>query len=153
MKLASLKGGRDGRLVVVSNDLERCMAATDVASTLQAALDNWSDTRPTLEALSARVNAGEGEPFPVLAGEAFRKQGWAQSALQGQPMAGAAVLAHHVQQFRLPCVGGRSPGIREGGGPGKRAHGNAGQGDSEGMSKGSTRDHRQSLGGATPQPP
>ena len=67
MKLASLKGGRDGRLVVVSNDLERCMAATDVAATLQAALDSWSDTRPALEALSARVNAGEGEPFDQAA--------------------------------------------------------------------------------------
>ena len=67
MKLASLKGGRDGRLVVVSKDLERCMAATDVAPTLQSALDNWSDTRPALEALSARVNAGEGEPFDQAA--------------------------------------------------------------------------------------
>ena len=67
MKLASLKGGRDGRLVVVSNDLERCMAATDVAPTLQGALDNWSDTRPGLEALSARLDAGEGEPFDQAA--------------------------------------------------------------------------------------
>ena len=67
MKLASLKGGRDGRLVVVSNDLERCIAATDVAPTLQAALDNWADTRPALEALSARLDAGEGEPFDQAA--------------------------------------------------------------------------------------
>ena len=66
MKLASLKGGRDGRLVVVSNDLERCLPAEDTP-TLQAALDSWADTRPALEALSARVNAREGEPFDQAA--------------------------------------------------------------------------------------
>ena len=67
MKLASLKGGRDGRLVVVSRDLERCLPAAAAASrehgTLQAALDNWADALPLLEDLSARVDAGEGEPF------------------------------------------------------------------------------------------
>ena len=66
MKLASLKGGRDGRLVVVSTDLERCLPA-EVAPTLQAALDNWADARPALEALSVRVDAGEGEPFDQAA--------------------------------------------------------------------------------------
>ena len=35
MKLASLKGGRDGRLVVVSRDLSRCADASAVAPTLQ----------------------------------------------------------------------------------------------------------------------
>ncbi len=37
MKLASLKWGRDGRLVVVSNDLAWCVEATNVAPTLQTA--------------------------------------------------------------------------------------------------------------------
>ncbi|MHA1543725.1 MAG: fumarylacetoacetate hydrolase family protein, partial [Alphaproteobacteria bacterium] len=41
MKLASLKEGRDGRLVVVSKDLKRMTPAGDIAPTLQAALDNW----------------------------------------------------------------------------------------------------------------
>lgn len=41
MKLASLKGGRDGRLVVVSNDLAWCAEAGHIAPTLQAALDDW----------------------------------------------------------------------------------------------------------------
>ena len=39
MKLASLKSGRDGLLVVVSRDLSRCAEANAVAPTLQAALD------------------------------------------------------------------------------------------------------------------
>ena len=63
MKLASLKDGRDGRLVVVSKDLERYLDAGGYPRTLQAALDNWSEVRPALEELSERVNAGEGEPF------------------------------------------------------------------------------------------
>jgi fumarylacetoacetate (FAA) hydrolase len=68
MKLASLKGGRDGRLVVVSKDLERFLpAGEDFPTTLQAALDNWYDTRPALEELDARVNAGEGEAFDQAA--------------------------------------------------------------------------------------
>ncbi len=60
MKLASLKHGRDGKLVVVSTDLARYIA-TDTK--LQTALDDWADHQPQLQSLSNRVNAGEGEPF------------------------------------------------------------------------------------------
>ena len=63
MKLASLKHGRDGRLVVVSRDLARYLPAIDVVPTLQAALDDWMNTRAALEAISTRLEAGEGEPF------------------------------------------------------------------------------------------
>jgi fumarylacetoacetate (FAA) hydrolase len=63
MKLASLKHGRDGRLVVVSSNLDRYLPASDVAPTLQAALDNWKKTRPALEAIAAKLDAGEGERF------------------------------------------------------------------------------------------
>jgi len=63
MKLASFKDGRDGRLVVVSRDLTLCLPADDIAPTLQAALDDWKTKRPALEALSARLDAGEGEAF------------------------------------------------------------------------------------------
>ena len=61
MKLASLKHGRDGRLVVVSRDLERYLESN--YPTLQSALDDWATARPALEELSARVTGGEGEPF------------------------------------------------------------------------------------------
>ena len=46
MKLASLKGGRDGRLVVVSNDLAWFTEAHHIAPTLQAALDDWTGLIP-----------------------------------------------------------------------------------------------------------
>lgn len=58
MKLASLKSGRDGQLLVVSRDLATAIVATDVASTLQAALDNWTSAAPALEKLYASLNAG-----------------------------------------------------------------------------------------------
>lgn len=58
MKLASLKQGRDGRLVVVSRDLARAVPASGVAPTLQAALDDWNDTAPRLEELAADLEAG-----------------------------------------------------------------------------------------------
>jgi len=52
MKLGSLKGGRDGRLVVVSRDLAWCADATHIAPTLQAALDDWANVAPALELLA-----------------------------------------------------------------------------------------------------
>ena len=60
MKLASLNTGRDGALVVVSRDLARFLPAD---MTMQAALDDWHNTQPVLQALYARANAGEGEVF------------------------------------------------------------------------------------------
>ena len=52
MKLASLKSGRDGRLVVVSNDLHWYADAAHIAPTLQAALDAWETAEPMLRLLS-----------------------------------------------------------------------------------------------------
>ena len=64
MKLATVRGGRDGRLVVVSRDLSRCVSAARVAPTLQAALDDWAIARPALEAIAKElVSADQGEPF------------------------------------------------------------------------------------------
>ena len=67
MKLASIKHGRDGRLVVVSRDLERYLPAEEIASTLQGALDDWQTARPALQAISDKVDAGEGLPFDEAA--------------------------------------------------------------------------------------
>jgi fumarylacetoacetate (FAA) hydrolase len=61
MKLASLKSGRDGRLVVVSRDLARAAPADGVAPTLQRALERWAETAPRLEALAARLEDGQAE--------------------------------------------------------------------------------------------
>ena len=59
MKLASLKDGRDGRLIVVSRDLSKAVYADDIAPTLQAALDDWDAAAPQLAARYELLNAGQ----------------------------------------------------------------------------------------------
>lgn len=62
MKLGSLKeGGRDGTLVVVSRNLQRAVRADAIAPTLQAALDDWSNAAPRLNALSQALNEDRAE--------------------------------------------------------------------------------------------
>ena len=58
MKLASLKHGRDGRLIVVSDDLSSYTDAGAVAPTLQAALDDWAVAEPKLRQLSDSLARG-----------------------------------------------------------------------------------------------
>lgn len=59
MKLATLNQGRDGKLVVVSRDLKHAVIVTDIAPTLQNALDNWSEAEPQLKAVYEKLNQGE----------------------------------------------------------------------------------------------
>jgi fumarylacetoacetate (FAA) hydrolase len=59
MKLATLRdGSRDGRLVVVSGDLTRAVAAASIADCMQDALDEWADRAPSLRALAEDLAAG-----------------------------------------------------------------------------------------------
>jgi fumarylacetoacetate (FAA) hydrolase len=60
MKLASLKSdsGRDGRLVVVSDDLHWFTDASLIAPTLQAALDDWETCEPQLRGLAESLEHG-----------------------------------------------------------------------------------------------
>ena len=70
MKLASLNDGtRDGQPVIVTRDLARCTAVTDIAPILQAALDDWATLAPRLAALAAELESGglEGMPFDQAA--------------------------------------------------------------------------------------
>ncbi len=63
MKLASLKQGRDGRLVVVSSDLTRATDAFFIAPTLQAALDDWERLAPRLADLAEQLEHGSVPAF------------------------------------------------------------------------------------------
>ena len=59
MKLATLDNGtRDGALLVVNREGNRAVDATDIAPTLQAALDSWSETGPQLEARFEALQSG-----------------------------------------------------------------------------------------------
>ncbi len=60
MKLATLKNGtRDGKLVVVSKNLELAVDADDIASTLIQAIENWAQLEPLLSARYDALNNGE----------------------------------------------------------------------------------------------
>ena len=63
MKLASLKQGRDGRLVIVSRDLTQAVEANRIAPTLQAALDDWANVAPRLQALADQLELGSVPSF------------------------------------------------------------------------------------------
>ncbi len=92
MKLASLKGGRDGRLVVVSNDLTRSADASAVAPTLQAALDDWATAEPQLREIAATLESG--------GGNAFRAEDCAAPLPRAYQWADGSVYLNHMQLVR-----------------------------------------------------
>ena len=58
MKLATLKNqSRDGQLIVTNRSITKAVAVPQIAKTLQAALDNWSELSPKLEEISASINS------------------------------------------------------------------------------------------------
>jgi fumarylacetoacetate (FAA) hydrolase len=66
MRLATLRDGtRDGRLVVVSRDGKRGIDARAAAANLQAALDDWVRTAPSLERLAAELDKGSPAAFEL----------------------------------------------------------------------------------------
>ena len=84
MKLASLKGGRDGRLVVVSRDLTRAADASAVAGTLRDVLDDWDAAVPRLNEIANALEAGRiaHQPFDArqCAAPLPRSFGWADGS-------------------------------------------------------------------------
>jgi fumarylacetoacetate (FAA) hydrolase len=66
MKLASLKtGGRDGTLMVVDRALKRALAVPECAATLQAALEDWQQVAPKLDAVYRALNGGATRGFDL----------------------------------------------------------------------------------------
>jgi fumarylacetoacetate (FAA) hydrolase len=62
MKLATLKqGGRDGTLVVASRDLGKAVCVSDIARTLQAALEDWNNAAPRLNRVYELLNASHAD--------------------------------------------------------------------------------------------
>ena len=93
MKLASLKGGRDGTLVVVSRDLGRCAAVPEIAPTLQAALDDWTRSRPRLAEVARALEAGR-----VANARPFDPRAAASPLPRAYQFVDGSAYVHHVQR-------------------------------------------------------
>jgi len=94
MKLASLKQGRDGTLVVVSNDLAWYADAGHIVPTLQAALDDWERVAPLLENLSTDL---EHEMIPM---RRFHEHAAAAPLPRAYQWADGSAYVNHVALVR-----------------------------------------------------
>jgi len=94
VKLASLKGGRDGRLVIVSDDLSTYVEPGSIAPTLQAALDDWSVVAPKLEQLARHLGDG------TIAGLAFDAMATAAPLPRAYQWADGSAYVNHVALVR-----------------------------------------------------
>ncbi|QWC56105.1 2-keto-4-pentenoate hydratase [Erythrobacter sp. 3-20A1M] len=95
MKLATIDNGtRDGQLVVVSRDITRYCAADNIAPTLQAALDDWENCAPKLEALYRDV---EHEAVPC---ERFHERQALSPLPRAYQWADGSAYINHVELVR-----------------------------------------------------
>ena len=94
MKLASLKHGRDGRLVVVSDDLAWYADAGQIAATMQAALDNWAYAAPRLAALAEDLN------HDAIPKERFHERDAASPLPRAYQWADGSAYVNHVALVR-----------------------------------------------------
>ena len=95
MKLATLDDGtRDGRLVVVSSDVNLCADARTVAPTLQAALDDWDRVAPRLAELAEQLNVG-GVPT-----ERFHERSARSPLPRAYQWADGSAYVNHVELVR-----------------------------------------------------
>ncbi len=95
MKLASLKQGRDGTLIVVDRKLQQAVKVPEIATSLQHALENWTMAEHQLKSVSDSLNAGKAK-------DAFELDVKALAAVlprAPQFVDGSAYLAH-VERVR-----------------------------------------------------
>ncbi len=115
MKLASLAGGRDGRLAIVSRDLERAMLAQGIASTLQGALDDWARKKPALEALARELEAGRARSFPFDPAEALSPLPRAYHWVDGSAYVNHVELVRKARGATMPESFWTDPLVYQGG--------------------------------------
>ena len=99
MKLASLKNGRgnqgrDGTLVVVSNDLAWYADASHIVATLQAALDDWDRVSPALQNLATDLE------HAVIPRERFHEHDAASPLPRAYQWADGSAYVNHVALVR-----------------------------------------------------
>ncbi len=94
MKLASINQGRDGELIVVDNQMQRYVSATEIAPTLQTALDNWDNCKEPLAALYLQLENGE------IDSQAFNSEICASPLPRAFQWADGSAYVNHVELVR-----------------------------------------------------
>lgn len=95
MKLASLKdNSRDGKLVVVSRDLSRYADASEIAPTMQSALDQWNHKVDGLCDLYTKLNDGE------VSGNHFNQSEALSPLPRAYQWADGSAYVNHVELVR-----------------------------------------------------
>ncbi|MBI1201527.1 MAG: 2-keto-4-pentenoate hydratase [Rhodopseudomonas sp.] len=115
MKLASLKGGRDGRLVVVAKDMSRCVDARAVAPTLQSALDNWDAALPRLTELAGSLESGHAASLPFDPADCAAPLPRAYQWLDGSAYVNHVALVRQARGAEMPASFWTDPLMYQGG--------------------------------------
>ncbi len=116
MKLATLNDGtRDGSLVIVRRDGEVFASATDIAPNLQAALDDWSNAKPKLEARAAELESGAIAGEPVDTSKLHSPLPRAYEWIDGSAYINHIVLVRKARNAEPPATLETDPLIYQGG--------------------------------------
>ena len=96
LKLATLKsGGRDGTLVVVSQDLAYAARVPEIAPTLQYALERWHEVSGPLRSVYRLLNGGA-----VAGAKAFRAEACASPLPRAYQWLDGSAYVNHVELVR-----------------------------------------------------
>ena len=118
MKLASLKSGRDGQLVVVSDDLAWYAEAGHIAHCLQDALDDWDNLAPRLENLATDLAHGMIPKFRFHEREAAAPLPRAYQWADGSAYVNHVALVRQARGAEMPDSFWHDPLIYQGGSDG-----------------------------------
>ena len=118
MKLASLRFGRDGKLVVVSDNLRFYAEAASIAPTLQAALDNWGYVEPMLRNLAVDLNRGSASQWAFDENEAAAPLPRAFQWADGSAYVNHVALVRQARRAEMPDSFWHDPLMYQGGSDG-----------------------------------
>lgn len=118
MKLASLKSGRDGRLVVVSDDLSACTDASVIAPTLQRALDEWERCEGPLRELADALRQGKAPRQPFSEAECASPLPRAYQWADGSAYVNHVALVRKARKAEMPQSFWSDPLMYQGGSDG-----------------------------------
>lgn len=117
MKLATYRdGSRDGQLMVVSRDLTMAHFASDIAGTLQRALDDWDFIAPQLQDLSTTLNQGKARhAFPFDPGQCMAPLPRAYQWADGSAYVNHVELVRRARGAEMPASFWTDPLMYQGG--------------------------------------